>query len=153
MRIEHVTLSTGRRSHIVVGDVNGETQARVRPWLSALVATEAPMPLPVSTLASYTALAKAAGRALLVTVHGPHAQGLSGPPPLVTLGVEPTKNEGDDLWPMLTGSGMPPVSARLQQSEAPWAAVILWPALERQPDAVRWLDDLQRCIAWTWCTA
>lgn len=30
----------------------------------------------------------------------------------------------------------------------PWLAVLIWPGLALHPDAVGWLGDLERCVAW-----
>jgi hypothetical protein len=33
---------------------------------------------------------------------------------------------------------------------APWAGVILWPAMAAHTDALAWSGDLERCIALAW---
>lgn len=56
MYINHLTLATGHTSRIERGDVAGETLARIAPWLEAGLAAGQSVPLPVSALATYSAL-------------------------------------------------------------------------------------------------
>lgn len=141
MYIHHITLNTGHVSRIRAGDVSGEALARVGPWLAALVQSGQPAPLPVSGLANYTAHATAQNGALVVTISAP--AGL----PLVTIGVAVRSRHAIDLWDGLAQLAKAHKSAR---PSAPWAAVVLWPALSAHNDAAAWLGDLERCVAWAW---
>lgn len=155
MYINHLTLSTGHVSRIERGDVNGETLARVGPWLAALTATGESAPLPVSGLATYSAIGSVYGGALILTVSGPTQQ--SGPmvgnaPPLVTLGVAKRSRHGTALWPLLSAPHMPPVKRGIERPAEPWCAVAIWPTIMLHPESMEWLGDLERCIAWAWVT-
>ena len=143
--IHHLTLTTGHASRVSDGDVSGETMARVRPWLEAMVESGRPMPLPVSALADdYSAHASAKDGALLVTVSGP--TGL----PMVTIGVAARSRHAVKLWAELVAlSG----AADPGRPSAPWCAVVLWPDLSAHMDAAAWLGDLERCVAWAWVNA
>lgn len=152
MHIQHLTLATGRTRRIEAGEVPGETLARVRPWLAALVATGQALPVPRSDLADFVGLASVVDGALVVTISGAEIAG-RGRPPLVSLGVARRSRHGAELWPLMTGPVMPPASVRAQRPAEPWCAVALWPTLAYAPDAVHWLGDLERCIAWAWCTS
>lgn len=144
MYIHHITLNTGHASRVSAGDVSGETLASVRPWLSAMLDSGEPMPLPVSALANdYSAHASAADGAVVVTVSGP--TGL----PLVTIGVAARSRHAVKLWGDLVElSG----AADQTRPSAPWCAVVLWPSLAAHLDATAWLGDMERCIAWAWLT-
>lgn len=141
--IHHITLTTGHVSRVVGGEVSGETLARVRPWIAAMLDSGAPMPLPVSALADdYSAHASAEDGALLVTVSGP--SGL----PMVTIGVAARSRHAVKMWAdlvALSGASAP------DRPSTPWCAVVLWPALGAHMDAAGWLGDLERCVSWAWC--
>jgi hypothetical protein len=146
-------LSTGHLRRSPRDEVDGETLARVAPWLAAAVEPGQAMPLPVSALARYTALAAVLDGSLLVTISGPPQAG--GPmrgtaPPLVTLGVAQRSRHGAALWPLLTGPHMPPAKPGVVQPAAPWCGVVLWPTIMLHPNAMEWIGDLERCIAWAW---
>lgn len=150
--ITHITLATGHTSRIQKGDVAGETAARVGPWLAALVASGQPMPLPVSSLSEYTALAVMLDGALIVTISGPPVK--TGPmsgkaPPLVTVGLA-KKSRHAHLWSLLTGPVMPPVAAGIKCPSTPWCAVAIHPTIAMHTSALEWLGDFERCIAWAW---
>lgn len=151
MYINHLTLSTGHLSRIERGDVAGETLARVAPWLAAAVEVGKAVPLPVSELVDYTALACVLEGSLIITVSGPNHE-LGPAPPLVTLGVAKRSRHGAALWPLLTGPVMPPTKAGLVRPAEPWCAVAIWPTISLSPDALRWLADFEKCVAWAWVT-
>lgn len=144
MYINHLTLRTGNVTRIERGDVDGETLARVAPWLAALVESRATAPLPVAGLAKFSAAAFAPDGALVVTI--------SGRVPLVTMGVAKRSRHGAALWPLLSAPHMPPVKRNAARPAEPWCAVAIWPSITEHPDALAWLGDLERCIAWAWCT-
>ena len=149
MYVNHLTLATGHVSRIHRGDVAGEALARVAPWLGAMAQSGSPAPLPVSAVSDYTASAAVSDGALIVTISAGSGR---APPPLVTLGVAKHSRHGAALWPLLTGPSMPRIKTGLQSPAEPWCAVILWPSLALHPSAAAWLGDLERCIAWAWCT-
>lgn len=155
MHIQHLTLSTGHVARIQRGDVAGETLGRVAPWLAALVESGQSTPLPVSDLAHFSAVAFVADGALVITICGvaPTTGRMAGvAPPLVTMGVAKRSRHGAALWPLLHAAPMPQVKPALQQPAEPWCAVAIWPTITRHLDAMAWLGDLERCIAWAWCT-
>jgi hypothetical protein len=78
MRISHLTINTGRLSSIEDGDIPGEVLARVRPWLSALLKSGHPLPIPTARLSDDTAVAFDVEDALVTTAIG---QPVDGRPP------------------------------------------------------------------------
>jgi len=155
MHITHLTLATGHTTRIERGDVAGETLARVAPWLAALVASGQSAPLPVAELAHYSATAFVASGALVITICGvaPTTGRMAGvPPPLATMGVAKRSRHGAALWPLLGAAHMPAIKPGLVRPGEPWCAVAIWPTITRHLDALDWLGDLERCIAWAWVT-
>lgn len=151
--INHITLQTGHTRRSDRAEVSGETLARVGPWLAALVESGQPAPLPVSGLADYTGHATVLDGALIVTISGPAPT--DGPmagksPPLISMGVAQRSRHGAALWPLMTGTVMPPAKPSVQRPGEPWAAVAIWPTAALYPESAQWLGDLERCIAWAW---
>ncbi len=142
MYIHHITLTTGHSSRVGPGDITGETLARVRPWLAAMIESRQRLPLPVTALADYSAHASADAGALVVTVSGP--SGL----PIVTMGVAARSRHAVKLWDDLVALSKAPCG--IGRPSTPWCAVMLWPAIAAHIDAADWLGDLERCIAWSW---
>ena len=153
--LNHITLSTGHTHRSHRADVSGETLARVSPWLDALIEIGGLLPLPVSGLSAYTAMATVHDGGLIVTISG--SAPITGPmagkcPPLVTMGVAKRSRHAAALWPLLTGPVMPPAKRGIKCPDAPWLAVAIWPTIAMHPDALEWLGDFERCIAWAWIT-
>lgn len=153
MYLTHLTLSTGHTRRSDRAEVSGETLARVGPWLAALVESGQPAPVPVSSLADYSGHAAVFEGALICTISGPAPS--TGPmagkaPPLVSIGVARRSRHGAVLWPLMIGPVMPPARPGIKQPGTPWCAVAIWPTLALHPQAVEWLGDLERCIAWAW---
>lgn len=151
--ITHITLNTGHTSRIQQGDVSGETLARVTPWLHALLQSGQLMPIPVSGLGAYTAHAAVQDGALVLTVNGPTVTDV-GPllgvsPPVVTIGVA-KKSRHDHLWGLLTGPVMPLAKTGITRPQSPWCGVVIHPTIAMHLDALEWLGDFERCIAWAW---
>ncbi len=71
-------------------------------------------------------------------------------PPLVTLGVAKSSRQSAVLWPLMNGPTMPVVKAHTKCPDAPWLAVAIWPTIVMHSEALEWLGDLERCIAWAW---
>jgi hypothetical protein len=155
VEIQHLTLASGHTSRIERGDVTGETIGRIAPWLGALVESGAAAPLPLSGLADYSASASVNRGALLVTISA--KADVSGPmagmaQPLVTIGVARRSADGDSLWPLLCGAHTQQGNLAAVRPPEPWCGVVIWPTLFLHPGALEWLGDLERCIAWAWCT-
>lgn len=153
MHIAHLTLQTGHTRRIKAGEVPGEVLARVRPWLAALVASGRAMPLPVAAWSEYCALALVQDGGLVVTISGPPLPDGRGRPPLVSLGVARRSRHGAVLWPLMTGPVMPAPAHGVTRPPEPWCAAAIWPSAYLAPDSAVWLGDLERCIAWAWCTS
>lgn len=153
MYIHHLTLATGHLTRIERGDVEGETLARMGPWLAVLTKTATAMPLPTSALTGFSALSGVYAEGLMITISGPPAatgrmQGKA--PPLVTMAVAKRARHADALWPLITGPVMPQVKPGVIRPPEPWCAVAIHPTIMMHPESMEWLGDLERCVAWAW---
>ena len=69
---------------------------------------------------------------------------------LVTLGIAQRSREAAPLWQTMADTFGASPAARM--SSVPWCAVALHPTLPMFMDAVTWLGDFERCVAWAWIT-
>ena len=152
--INHLTLTTGHCRRSPRSEVTDETLALMRPWLSAAIATTEPISLPVDELSHFSAVAiHEVG--LVVTLYGPIGPHIPGKPhkgdkaPIVTFGVAERSRESAVLFAKLEKHfGRCAVS----RPEVPWCAVALHDNLAAFTEALDWIGDFERCVAWAWIT-
>lgn len=135
--IAHITLTTGhaRRSY------REKIDDAVMPALRRLIAEMRDgKVVEIPGAAGYFARGYVGGRCMSCTVY-------AGASPLVTVGVATHSRCGAVLWRGLYGSA--PAQARPEQPPAPWCGVVLHlDALAMYRDAMVWLGDFERCLAW-----
>lgn len=153
--INHITLSTGHCRRSPRSEVDDATLALLHPWLERTRTSGNIEPLPVAPLSHFGArVIKEIG--LVVTIYGPRGPHTPGKPhsgewlPLVTLGIAQRSRESGDLWAQLVANfgTRPGVIA----PSTPWVAVAIHDTIGGYLDALQWLGDLERCIAWAWVT-
>ena len=67
--------------------------------------------------------------------------------PIVTVGIAQRSREAKELWSSFeTHFGKP----KAVMPQAPYCMVELHPNMMAFPDALEWIGDLERCIAWAW---
>lgn len=97
----------------------------------------------------YTLRAGATGKALLATVLGE----IGGhPAPLATIAVAGSSRASHAAWAEL-GKPMPlalPTVPWAREPQPPWCAVRLYATIDILPEALSWLGDYERCLAWAW---
>lgn len=151
--LEHLTLLTGDTRRSWREDVPDDVLDLLRPLLDRAIATGGHVPLPdvVSPRCTITAVA-ARARALLVTVWGPPAvYGVpASPTPLVTIGVAPTSLASAELWRRMAPGGGEEQLPQPDAPSVPWLAVKLHDTATLWPEALSWLGDFERCLAWAW---
>lgn len=155
--IAHVTLATGHLRRSSRAEVSDDTLSILAPWLdSARAAAGLLVPLPGEAFAGFAAKVMLAHGAMVCTVYGPadrfpHLAGMAEVQdgvPLVTFGVAQRSRHSKTLWDSLVAfSDHPP---RCAMPESPWCGVILHPTITAFPDAIEWLGDFERCVAWAW---
>ena len=145
--IHHLTITTGRSNRSERADVSDAALAIMAPWLDSALAAGSIVPLPAET--EFGARCLSQDGALVVTVYAPKPD--IGPQlPMVTFGVAQRSRQGAALWPVLLAAWV--AAPGLRQPQAPWCAVHLHPTAAVRPDALRWLGDFERCVAWVWIT-
>jgi len=153
--INHITLGTGDCRRSPRSEVHDETLAVLVPWLNQARSSGKIEPLPVAPLSHFGArVVKDIG--LVVTIYGPRGPHTPGRPhsgewlPLATLGIAQRSRESVDLWASLQANfgSKPGITA----PAAPWVAVAIHDTIVGYLDALQWLGDLERCIAWAWVT-
>lgn len=153
--INHITLSTGHCRRSPRAEVDDATLRLLYPWIERARASGKIEPLPVPALSHFGArVIKDIG--LVVTIYGPRGTHTPGQPhsgewlPLVTLGIAQRSRESADLWAMLVANfGNSPGAS---VTATPWVAVAIHETIGGYIDALQWLGDLERCIAWAWIT-
>jgi hypothetical protein len=149
MYINHLTLSTGACHRSPRGEVGQDVIDFLFPWMvSALDAKGAPCPLPGDWSAYHATLLAQSG-ALVVTVFGRAPQVGRGLP-LVSFGVAHRSRHASKLWEALTQPGAGVIAAGVEQPPVPYLAVHVHPTATADRDALRWLPDFERAVAWTW---
>lgn len=149
--IEHLTLDTGDTRRCWREEVADDVLAMLRPLIARAIESGRHVLLPdvVSPRATITA-STGRGRALLVTVWAPPYEGHTARTPLVTLGVAPTSLASAELWRQMVPGGGEEQVPRPAAPSVPWLAVKLHETATLWPEAMSWLGDFERCIAWAW---
>jgi len=149
--INHVTLNTGHNCKSPRSEVSNKTIEIISSWLDGAIKSNINVCLPTSDLKNYTAYATEAEDGLMVTISGNSKQILGGEPvPLVTMCVVNQEHKENDVWQLMTGPHMPKVARGVVCPEKPYLGVSIWPMAFLYFEALEWLGDLERCIAWAW---
>lgn len=153
--INHITLATGDCRQSPRAEVDDATLAVLIPWLKKAIASGNIEPLPVQPLSHFGArVIRSIG--LVVTIYGPRGPHIVGHAhtgewlPIVTLGIAQRSRESSDLFGWLKSNfgAKPDIIA----PQTPWVAVSIHDNIVAYLDALQWLGDLERCIAWAWVT-
>lgn len=155
MYINHITITTGHNARTSRADVTGDVLEVVAPWLQSIIKTGNKAPLPVRDISHYSAKALVHSGGLVVTVYGPIGPHQQGAPanadiPLVTFAVARRSRHGGDLWSMLLA--IFDHKSGIKQPSVPWLAVAVHTSAFAHRDALDWLADFERRVAWAWIT-
>lgn len=154
--ITHVTLNTGHTRRSMAGEVSAKAITYTRELIDRALSADAEIPMRPPPLQHYRLSAAATGPALALTVHaplGPHLAGAvhnGAARPLITLAVAAKWAGGPKLWDKMIDAAGAARALSATRPQAPWAAVLLWPAIAQHEDATRWLGDFERTAAWAW---
>lgn len=132
--LRHLTIDTGHVRDSYRAEVGDEVVAVLRPLLDRADAGER-VPIPGTDPPTHMRAQRTRDRGLRVWLE-------AGDDPLVDIAIAPSSLSGAVLWSVLEQSGPPP--------SAPWCAVALRGGLMSHPQAMGWLGDLERCLAWAW---
>lgn len=144
--IAHVTLTTGHVRLSPRHEVDDAVVAALRPLIEEVVSGRTvPIPVPGYSITGRTSGEDGAGRCLSVIVWGERLQ----PEPICTIGIAAHSRCGARLWRKLHEvTTRPAVTDPGRQPTALWVAAALQTGLERHADALVWLGDFERCLAW-----
>lgn len=138
--LNHLTINTGhlRRSprDEVSDDAIADTIERIEIMLRD---GRADLVIP-----GYAITGQAYGPALVMTVIG-------GDDPLATIAIARRDRDGRAMWRDLMEAVARTDPALVRDApDAPYAAAMLWPALDLEADAAHWIGDFGRVAAWSW---
>lgn len=152
--INHITLSTGHCRRSPRSEVDDATVQLLYLWLVRAIASGAIEPLPVAALSHFGArVIKEVG--LVVTLYAPRGPHTKGQPhtgehvPIATLGIAQRSREAKELWDGFAKHFGP---TRATMPTTPYCMVAMHENIVTVMDALDWLGDLERCIAWAWVT-
>lgn len=136
--IRHITLNTGHARDSFAVEVSEEALRACHMLIQRLSATRQPVP----GWPDYTISGQRQRRKLVLTVW-------RGDAPIVTMGIALHSRDGAGLWRALHETAKAPIKTSAERCPPePWAAVLIHGGLLLASDAIEWLGDFERCIAW-----
>lgn len=153
MFINCITLTTGHNARTSREGVPDDVLVIVEQWLLEIINTDQRSPLPVEKLSHYSAVAFEQEGGLMVTVYGPLGQRQQDQPaiadiPLVTFGIAQKPHQAESLWAVMLANFDHP--ADIKQPSTPWCAVVMHSTIISHRDAMPWIAEFERCVAWAW---
>lgn len=141
---EHITLTTGHARVSQRGEVEQDALDFCRDLITQSRACNSAVPIP--KFAPYLVQVSVDGHTMLATVCKP-VTGM--PKPVVTVGVALEAKYGVKLWRQLhDGTRMPIMTKADSAPSRPWIAARLELGIVFARDAIPWLGDFERCLAW-----
>lgn len=137
--LSHLTLDTGHVRRAPRKDLDEAVMTIVRQSIDEALHGLAPVIRP-----GYTLSAMQQRGALLATVMTEQSA------PICTIAVAGDARQGDGLWAVLKDPAPGGAVAVGEPPAPPWCAVRLHPDLESHLDAIVWLGDFERYLAWAW---
>lgn len=149
--LNHVTLTTGDTRRSYRHEVSDEAIGLCRDLLDdALDQPQIHTVIPRTNGCTMTATAH--GRALIVTVWTPPVELRDSAPtraPLVTFGVALDSKRGAKLWRLLHERYESQLATHIDECPAePWVAARIEVGAAIMPEAMDWIGDFERCVAW-----
>lgn len=135
--LNFITLTTGHLYLSPTQDVQLNTIRLLRPWIKQSLKSRTLIP----GFNNYAGYARKAGSTLTVTVYHNDL-------PLCVFGVCPRSRDSYRLWGSL--QSLPGVLSKISPPTPPWLAVCPLETIMEHPDALEWLPDFNKSIAWTW---
>lgn len=150
--VRHVTLTTGHVRDSERSEIADDALVVCADLLdAALIASPGMVPIPAVEPPCRLRVS-AEGRVMLATVHGPDTS-IDGrdlaAPPIVTFGVALHSRGAAMLWRLLHDDTSTVLATdRERVPSAPWIATRVEVGAMLYPDALHWLGDFERCLAW-----
>lgn len=145
-KISHLTLNTGRcRQYSPRDEVSDDVLATIAPWLDAAVESGAIVKIPKF---EYRVQARAVQGAISMEVYAPEPD--VGPDiPVASIAVA-QQEQAAEIWSAYRP--LPGVVPWVKMPKAPFCLVLLHPTIMMYRDALEWLGDFERIVAWAWIT-
>lgn len=137
--LSHLTLDTGHVRRAPRTELDEAVMTIVRQGIDEALRGLAPSIRP-----GYTLSASQEDGALLATVMTEQDE------PICTIAVACDARQGNGLWAALKDLAPGGAIAIGEAPVAPWCAVRLHPGLGSHLDALVWLGDFERYLAWAW---
>jgi hypothetical protein len=147
MYIRHVTLTTGHARDSLQSEVSAHAVAVCRALIERVVDGDVSEAIPIPGAPGYSIAGRRAGKCMVATVYA------DGPPSVLicTIGVAAHSRCGSRLWREMHRWGTTPVATSPDRCpHEPWCAAALDEGAVTHPDAMTWLGDFERCLAWAW---
>ena len=149
--VQHLTITTGHLRASARDEVSDDVVILVGEMLERALLGERPY-VPLVPDGPYVVTATADDDVVFATVWGPpHDDGDELEPPIVTIGIAAIEQKAAVAWSLLVKDA-DPRPAILEQPLAPWCAARLEVGSALHPEAMSWLGDFERCLAWAWLT-
>lgn len=151
--IRHITLTTGHARDSLPGEVSEDAIQALQPLIERVAAGDVAEPVSLSAFAEvgpYSVTGRASRKCLVLSVYH------DGPPSALvcSIGVAAHSRCGASLWRNLHRWGRLPVATDPEDCPPePWVAAALDEGALEHTDAMHWLGDFERCIAWAWLRA
>ena len=148
--IRHITLQSGHSRDSYAGEVRSDIIALCQVMIEECLATDGrriEFPSDMGLDGYSLMCGKFGGSALTGSVWF----GKSEPVPLVNFAIAVKSRSGAALWrAMHEHASIKPATDPARCPPEPWLAVSLEPDLADYADALAWLGDFERCLAWAW---
>lgn len=145
--IRHITLTTGHVRDSYRHEVGDDVVAACRDLITRVTANDGATPASIPGVGAYSITGQASSSCLTLSVMA------DGPPPelICSIGVALRSLCGATLWRRLhRWSDAPALTDASRCPPEPWVAAGLSAGIARHPDALAWLGDMERCLAWAW---
>lgn len=144
--IRHITLTTGHSRDSYPEEISPEALAVLAPLVRRICAGTITYAVPIPGIGTgYSIAGRCANGAMTATIYA------DGPPSevIATIGVCADPRISATIWRALHQWGDTPVKTDPSSPPpVPWCAAALESAIARHMDAVEWLGDFERCLAW-----
>jgi len=147
MFIRHIVLNTGHVQDFRHNEIDLEVTARLGPVMAAACAGKSAQGVAIPAVDGYSFTARCGVRCMTASVYA------DGPPSVRLCSIAVARHSlcGDAAWRALHALAPGPLAtdpARVPPE--PWFGVLLTAAIEDDPDALTWLGDFARYLAWTY---
>lgn len=145
--IRHITLQTGHARDSFAGEVSQDALLLCKNLINKCLDRDGEKVAIPNFDGFYLAAGNVGGRTLLGSVW----YGIKQPVPLINFAIATKSRNAAIAWRELHNhSTILPVTDAKNVPPVPWVAVSIEPDAAYYSDAIEWLGDFERCLAWAW---